>query len=948
MVEATACPAAALPEEPTEDRTDSEQTNEKGEGLWKYPAGFYVMLFGCLLPATSLAACLMTCGDQLVHLLLKHPLETLAESAFLIAAPLSNIAGWLAYCRREKSVPIQIAMMNGAAFGTALIAFAVSTALVSFNFAYSPLAVSAVSLGACLASAYISFKLRELSETRLSRSRKLLYAGCGALISLCAFVGAEAKSTFIRANEYLALVGNSHEQRDAITRLRTLSENPLLGWLTCEQDLRMQCANESCAGLSGLFFKISPRRERELYFTVTGKTYGNSFTDSVYAMSDDYLRRNVVGDACPSLSLVRSAITGNIDSHSLAGTVEWTMVLKNTNLSGQEARAEIAVPPGAAVSSLTLWSQGQPVKGNVGGFGGSYSWSNTSVADPASIVDLGRGRVLLKCASVPGQEELKVQLAITERGKADSPTEQTYLLPQLVAANFSLDGHHELRVHADSEMTVGLATAKQVRTADGNWLAQCSLAEDNLHGAPITVHVKTADRLGAVAVADTVSGQGGFLLQEITAKHADVPDQLVIVLDGSKSMKTEFPKIKRALENMPSAIDASIVVATSGRDLDPQPLKSVLGKLTSDDFVGGQDNLEAVTRAAEVAGETKHGAVLWIHGPQPSFNEELYIMAPYISKPTFFELALDNGFTDTARFFRNHQEIGPFRAVPRSEDVGGDLAACLQHWRPDSLQYEVALCHRPDLPSQAKLVSGDGAREIQLLYGRDNCYEMLRRHADGNAAALASRLGIVTPVTSAAVSASVVASAAGSSENIQDGNVVTDGAEHSDNWIAKLNPQNWLRPSLSESFSSVVAQLNSLNSYSSSGSAAAGPGGNVYLQRPNAPNLTGATNGTIGPQPADATLIAGVNTAGTVRVNNLANLEALLNICANGSELLGVLCGLLLLISGAVLGKPMSWPFRLSPVQKAVFGAVLIAAGLVVPGCINWLVASARDANLFS
>ncbi len=55
-----------------------------------------------------------------------------------------------------------------------------------------------------------------------------------------------------------------------------------------------------------------------------------------------------------------------------------------------------------------------------------------------------------------------------------------------------------------------------------------------------------------------------------------------------------------------------------------------------------------------------------------------------------------------------------------------------------------------------------------------------------------------------------------------------------------------------------------------------------------APALQGATNGTIGPQGADATYVTGLNTAGTVRVNNLANLEALLNIIANGMEILGI------------------------------------------------------------
>ncbi|HEY9733797.1 MAG TPA: hypothetical protein V6C89_17935, partial [Drouetiella sp.] len=69
--------------------------------------------------------------------------------------------------------------------------------------------------------------------------------------------------------------------------------------------------------------------------------------------------------------------------------------------------------------------------------------------------------------------------------------------------------------------------------------------------------------------------------------------------------------------------------------------------------------------------------------------------------------------------------------------------------------------------------------------------------------------------------------------------------------------------------------------------AAMGAGANSA----QAPALQGATNGTIGPQGQDATFVTGVNTAGTVRVNNLANLEALLNIIANGMEILGIAWG---------------------------------------------------------
>jgi hypothetical protein len=111
-----------------------------------------------------------------------------------------------------------------------------------------------------------------------------------------------------------------------------------------------------------------------------------------------------------------------------------------------------------------------------------------------------------------------------------------------------------------------------------------------------------------------------------------------------------------------------------------------------------------------------------------------------------------------------------------------------------------------------------------------------------------------------------------------------------------------------------------------------------------APKLQGATNGTIGPQMEDATYVTGVNTAGTVRVNNLANLEALLNIMANGMEILGIAWGGPTMIMGFMhmaAGTQDS-------MKRVLFGIAGVTGGMATPGCINWLVASARDANLFS
>lgn len=111
-----------------------------------------------------------------------------------------------------------------------------------------------------------------------------------------------------------------------------------------------------------------------------------------------------------------------------------------------------------------------------------------------------------------------------------------------------------------------------------------------------------------------------------------------------------------------------------------------------------------------------------------------------------------------------------------------------------------------------------------------------------------------------------------------------------------------------------------------------------------APQLQGATNGTIGPQGSDATVITGVNTGGTVRVNNLANLEALLNIIANGMEILGIAWGGPTMIMGFMHMAAGTQ----DAMKRVLWGAGGVTGGLATPGCINWLVASARDANLFS
>ena len=104
------------------------------------------------------------------------------------------------------------------------------------------------------------------------------------------------------------------------------------------------------------------------------------------------------------------------------------------------------------------------------------------------------------------------------------------------------------------------------------------------------------------------------------------------------------------------------------------------------------------------------------------------------------------------------------------------------------------------------------------------------------------------------------------------------------------------------------------------------------------PHHLGATNGTIGSQAGQETVITGANTAGAVRVENLANLKSLLIILASGVEIFAITLGSVLVIRGLTRRK----------IGRIVWGIGWIALGLATPGFVNLAFASARDAIIFS
>ncbi len=81
---------------------------------------------------------------------------------------------------------------------------------------------------------------------------------------------------------------------------------------------------------------------------------------------------------------------------------------------------------------------------------------------------------------------------------------------------------------------------------------------------------------------------------------------------------------------------------------------------------------------------------------------------------------------------------------------------------------------------------------------------------------------------------------------------------------------------------------------------------------------------------------------GTVKVNNLAMLEALINICANGAEIVCFLWGAGLIFACLrKIGKP-------GLARSFAFALIPIILGLCTPPAFNWAIDSVRTADIFS
>lgn len=929
--DALACASAESPPPPHHEDANEPRVTEKKNGLLAL-----ALTFGTIVPSIAIAIFATANFEGIWRLTCRVPVETVIQVLLVGIVPVANLIVADVINKRDPRNPLRLGLIQGAAIGSSSLIAVAST--LAYLFTLSPvtatnaggtssiyyLIIAVVAFLSALSSAYIGSLFRGTKETRAARNKTVIYAFLGVLLSVVSLLGSEGRSAYIRFVEWQASSETPAEREQAIDTLRALGT---------ERDLRMEIADARVGGFSGIFYQLNPSTIRQLYFSVAGRPYLDQYTD-IAAMPSEYLSRDIVGEKIQGLSLLRSTMTGGVNPDSLTSTINWVFIFKNRSMFNQEARAQIALPAGGVVSGLTLSVNGKPQSAAFAGndrVTGAYNWVAHSNRDPALVTYLGKERVLLQCAPVPAQGEMKVTMAISAPLNLQTRTDASMTLPKLMTSNFTIvpSREHILRLRAPSESEVAMDKVR--RTSNGSQsLVVGEMKEGEMTGSGIAVRLHKVPDFKPVAAYDALSRS--YVVQSVKEVVPQVPSNLVVVVDGSVRMKDYVSQVRDTLRSLPANVNATMLVAADIDIGEPVSIEEGLTQLEKLDFKGGCDNLRAVVKAAEVAGETNHGAVLWLHGPQPSLNNEMYAMAPYVHTPTFFEVALDGADSNTSEFFKNHREIGPFTVVASGPTAMSDLERYLCRWQPGGREFTSNFICTFDKPSCRILdakASPEQTRELIALGANDQCNRLIAKNHRNLAASLASQAQIVSQLTGAVVLER--------ESDYQAWQLRSKDVQRAQDIQGATN--GTIGP-LREDATVVMGDSQSTDLFANTEIATQGM----------APQLQGATQSAIGPQGDDATVIMGVNTAGTVRVNNLANLEMTLNLLAVVAQLVLIALGSFNIYQ-AINKGPVEVPatgITLGRVQRIVLGATAVSFGLLIPSMLNWLFASARDANLFS
>lgn len=722
----------------------------------------FILLAGVLLPLFALGfeAYTHTSGEAFFD-----PIPSFAHMVLVALVPLAN--AWLLFelGRSVPRLPPGLGGLNGLAIGIAAFHALLYLPLTPF----APFLIIFYGVGflplSPLLSLIAAWRGRSLLKRRLMGEGKTgptrFWRGIG--LAVLALIVVNLPLSLTRMGLYLAARSETVEPQFGIRWLRAVGDEKLL---------RQSCYSRSglSSDLVGMVFNLGdpvrPDEARKIYYQVTGQPF-NTLPEPVRkGWRESWRNRDVdqggknVGRRIDGVSLSQSRIDGSIDVDAALGYLEWTLVFRNDSSLQQEGRAQIALPPGAVVSRLTLWIDGEEREAAFGTRNQTrqaYQKVVQARRDPVLVTTAGKDRVMLQLFPIPpGGGEMKVRLGITTPLQLSTPALVSLQLPALRERNFNIGSGltHSIWLEAEKPL-VASGSWRREPVGENAFALRGELTDDMLGSTASRVDLSRDPQLRTTWSPDGVE-PGMAVTQRFQMFPIVAPRRLALVVDGSQALAPLAGEIAAALEKLPAGIDLAVFAASDdGSPLAGSTSATAAAKqLRRMAFVGGQNNLDALGKAWDWSAEAPGGAMLWIHGPQPvvlgSVEPLLQRNQRAPGRVRFLSLEAAAGPNDVLDALDGFAGMTP---VPRSASLQTDLENLFSSWQPGRSEI------RPHRARQ-KLSALDGESAVKTsdhlgrLWAAERIERMLEQGDETSrktAAALALKYHLVTPVSGAVV-----------------------------------------------------------------------------------------------------------------------------------------------------------------------------------------------------
>ncbi|HYG36196.1 MAG TPA: VIT domain-containing protein [Clostridia bacterium] len=739
--------------------------NHKPSAHKPTPPSWWLIIFGVILPFATIGFEFFTgaCAGEFFD-----PVPTIWHLLLTVSVPVINLLIWLALRRGELGRSHQLGWASGFAIGISsiyallflpLTPFAV-IGVFFFGFGLIPLGP----LFSCISAAVLRGHLRKARSDAARLSN--LWAGIGLGIASLALLGLPSIITSMGLQ--MAVSDSSAENMRGIGWLRSWGQ---------EEEILRACYGR--AGRAGQMYSwgtpINPEAARTIYYRVYGRAFNTVPPPKLYAgrarwnlVEEEFTWDNdqggdAVAGRVRGVSLAASRQDGLVDPSAALAYLEWTLEFKNVSSLQREARAQIALPPGAVVSRLTLWIDGEEREAAFGGRSQvktAYKQVVQQRRDPVLVTTCGPDRVMVQCFPIqPNGGTMKLRMGITAPLTLTSSDIGCLRWPYIIERNFTIPEsfQHSLWVQASQPIETIGSKLKSEPSRPGTYALHGRFRDDELPGASNVLRVKRPIETTKVWTRETREGDGVAICQSIVTKPASAPERVVVVVDGTQGVEQFYRGISAAMSKLPPGIDFALLLARDGCE-EIIPLQQgnaglyqrvALRKFNSP---GGHDNAPALIRAWELAAQAKRSAIVWVHGPQPVVLDSVEELRQHFERssnpPLLFELQTHTG---PNRVVEALDGIKAVQSILRLGDPGDDLGRLFSSWSGQGNNFELVR----ERMSIEEISKNPPPKETSLHLARLWAAEEIARLSSARhfseAMQLATRYQLVTPVSGAVV-----------------------------------------------------------------------------------------------------------------------------------------------------------------------------------------------------